>query len=116
MSRSVAFVLVLVGGLTCACRRGERASPQELRAQIAALEKERAALRGRLDALLQSSPLFEGMPNQPVRVGVPTALARDLITRVAAGFVDRITLELKNLTVRKSGTVKKIVTLGEYQL
>ena len=116
MRRGPALALLLATGLACACRRGDRASPQELRAQIAALEKERAALRGKLDALLQSSPLFEGMPNQPVRVGVPTALARDLMTRVATGFVDRITLELRNLTVRKGGTVKKVVSLGEYQL
>jgi hypothetical protein len=56
------------------------------------------------------------MPNTTVRIGVPTILARALIQRIAAGFVDRITLELKNIKVRKSGTIKKIVTLGEYQL
>lgn len=116
MRRGVTLALLLAAGFACACRRGDHAKPQELRAQIASLEKERTALRGKLDALLESSPLFEGMPSQAVRVGVPTALARDLITRVATGFVDRITLELRNLTVRKSGTVKRIVTLGEYQL
>lgn len=116
MRRGAALALLLAAGLACGCRRGDRASPQELRAQIASLEKERTALRGKLDALLESSPLFEGMPNQPIRVGVPTVLARDLITRVATGFVDRITLELRNITVRKSGTIKRIVTLGEYQL
>jgi hypothetical protein len=47
---------------------------------------------------------------------VPTTLARDLIQRVVAGFVDQVTLELKNLKVKKSGTVKKIVTIGQYDL
>jgi hypothetical protein len=56
------------------------------------------------------------MPDTPVRVGVPTTLTRDLIQKVVAGFVDQVTLELKNLRVRKSGTVKKVVTLGEYTL
>jgi hypothetical protein len=56
------------------------------------------------------------MPDTPVRVGVPTTLARDLIQRVVAGFVDQVTLELKNLKVKKSGRVKKVVTLGEYDL
>ena len=51
-----------------------------------------------------------------MRVGVPTTLARDLIQRVVAGFVDQVTLELKNLKVKKSGRVKKVVTLGQYDL
>jgi hypothetical protein len=33
-----------------------------------------------------------------------------------AGFVDQVTLELKNLKVKKHGRVKKVVTLGEYDL
>ena len=56
------------------------------------------------------------MPQTPVRVGVPTSLTRELVEKVTAGFVDQVTLELKNLRVRKSGTVKKVVTLGEYAL
>ena len=56
------------------------------------------------------------MPDTPVRVGVPTALARDLVQRVVAGFVDQVTLDLKNLKAKKSGKVKKVVTLGEYDL
>jgi hypothetical protein len=47
---------------------------------------------------------------------VPTALASELITKVASGFVDQVTLELKNLKVKKAGTVKKIVTIGQYEL
>jgi hypothetical protein len=56
------------------------------------------------------------MPTQPVRVGVPTELARELITKVVTGFVDQVTLELKNLSVKKNGTVKKIVSIGQYEL
>ena len=52
----------------------------------------------------------------PVRVGVPTALARELITKVVTGFVDQVTLELKNLKVKKSGNVKKVVSIGQYEL
>ncbi len=60
--------------------------------------------------------MLEGMPTLPVRVGVPTALARELITKVVTGFVDSVTLELKNLKVKKSGTVKKVITIGQYDL
>ena len=99
-----------------ACGREDRQTPDQLRAEIQALEKERESLRQRVDELIVNDPRVKTMPDTPVRVGVPTTLARDLIQRVVAGFVDQVTLELKNLKVKKSGTVKKVVTLGEYDL
>jgi len=115
-ARHVAVVALAAGSLALACGRGDRTTPAELRAQIDALEKEREALREKLDVLMQGDPLLEGMPTRPVRVGVPTALARDLITKVVTGFVDQVTLELKNLTVKKSGSVRKVVSIGQYEL
>ena len=105
-----ALVLPACGG------RQDRETPAALRAEIAALEKERDALRPKLDELIVKDPRIEGMPKAPVRVGVPTTLAKDLIQRVTAGFVDHVTLELKNLKVDKTGTVKKVITLGQYEL
>jgi hypothetical protein len=108
---------LLAAGLAgLACGRADRATPAELRGQIAALEREREALRERLHVLMRDDPLLEGMPTQPVRVGVPTELARQLITKVVSGFVDQVTLELKNLNVKKSGRVKKVVNIGQYDL
>ncbi len=98
------------------CGREDRQSPDQLRAQIQALQKERDSLRERMNELMVKDPRIPGMPDSPVRVGVPTTLARDLIQRVVAGFVDQVTLELKNLKVKKHGQVKKVVTLGEYDL
>jgi len=115
-ARHVRALALAAATLTLACGRGDRTTPAELRAQIDALENEREALRGKLDVLMQGDPLLEGMPTRPVRVGVPTALARELITKVVTGFVDHVTLELKNLTVKKSGTVKKVVSIGQYEL
>jgi len=102
--------------VSAACGRKDRETPDGLRADIAALEKERDTLRGRMNELMVRDPRLKGMPATPVKVGVPTTLARDLIQRVVAGFVDQVTLELKNLKVKKSGTVKKVVTIGQYDL
>jgi hypothetical protein len=110
------LVLVPVLATAPACGRSDRQTPESLRADIAALEKERDALRGRMNELILKDPRVQGMPDTPVRVGVPTTLARDLIQRVVAGFVDQVTLELKNIKVKKSGTVKKVVTIGQYDL
>ena len=111
---TLAAVSLLVVSTTC--RRKDRETPKALRAEIEALEKERDTLRGRMNELMVKDPRLEGMPGTPVRVGVPTTLARDLIQRVVAGFVDQVTLELKNLKVKKSGKVKKVVTIGQYDL
>jgi hypothetical protein len=118
MSARVPATLLLAASLAAfgaGCRR-ERAAPEQIQAEIDALEKERAVLRGRIDELVVNDPRRKSMPKAPVRVGVPTALARDLVEKVARGFVDQVALDLRNLKVRKKGTVRKVVTLGEYEL
>lgn len=99
-----------------ACRRQGAATPDELRAEIARLERERDALRERIGELLPKDPRISGMPRSEVRFGVPTPLARTLIEKVIAGFVDQVELELRDLKVHKAGRVRKLVTLGEYVL
>ena len=118
--RALLAVAALAAGplflASLACGRKDRQAPDQIRAQIQALEKERDSLRERMNELMVKDPRLPGMPETPVRVGVPTTLARDLIQRVVSGFVDQVTLELKNLKVKKHGRVKKVVTLGEYDL
>lgn len=116
LSAVAALAASAVLAATLACGREDRETPDQIRAGIQALETERDALRARVNELMVNDPRLPGMPDTPVRVGVPTTLARDLIQRVVAGFVDQVTLELKNLKVKKSGRVKKVVTLGEYDL
>jgi hypothetical protein len=87
-----------------------------MRARIAALEQELPALRQKLGTLIATDRRVQGMPTTGVRVGVPTSLARTMIERVVTGFVDSVTLRLENLKVKKSGTVKKVVTIGQYDL
>lgn len=96
--------------------RRDRATREQIGRQIAALDTERTALRARLEALLTRDPRLDGMPDTPVRVAVPTSLARDLVTRVLTGTTDRVTLDLRNLRVRRTGSVRRVVTLGDYDL
>jgi hypothetical protein len=110
------LAVVSVLASSAACGRKDREAPDQLREEIQALEKERDELRSRMNELMVRDPRLKGMPNTPVRVGVPTTLARDLIQRIVAGFVDQVTLELKNLKVKKSGTVRRVVTIGRYDL
>jgi hypothetical protein len=99
-----------------ACGGRGAASPDEMRARIQSLERELPALRARLSELVAQDQRLQGMPASGVRVGVPTPLARTLIQRVVKGFVDSVTLRLSNIGVRKSGKVKKVITIGQYEL
>lgn len=114
--RAAAGLLALGLAALAGCHRRERASPAELQAQIASLEAERDALRARIEQAMGRDPRLEGMPANGLRIGVPTTLARELIEKLATGFVDHVTLALRDLEVRKTGTVRKVVTLGEYSL
>lgn len=102
-------------GLT-ACRRKDAATPEALKAGNQALERERDLLKARLGDLIAKDQRLLGMPTNGVRVGVPTSLARTLVQRVLGGFVDSVTLVLKDLKVQKAGKIKKVVTIGEYDL
>lgn len=114
---AVITVAALGTGAWLATRgRADRQTPEELRRQIADLEAERVALRQRLEELIVKDPRLQGMPDTPVRVAVPTSLAGDLIARVLTGVTDQVTLELRNLRVRKRGTVRRVITLGDYDL
>ena len=114
-----ALVAVLAAGAGfwySAWRRADRQTPAQIRGEITALEAERDDLRRRLEGLVGQDPRLAGMPDMPVRVAVPTALAGDLIGRVLTGAADQVTLELKNLRARKRGTVRKVITIGDYDL
>jgi hypothetical protein len=116
----LAVVLVMAGGAAFVTvrlwLRSDRATPAELRAQIAALETERETLLARRAELLATDARLRNMPDNRVRVGIPTELARALIEKVIAGFTDRVTVDLRNIRVAKTGTIKKVVTLGTYNL
>jgi hypothetical protein len=116
LGAATALTLAVLLDFSPACRRKDAASPEQMRAQIAALERELPALRQRLGDLVEQDPRLQGMPLAGVRLGVPNSLARILIERVASGFVDSVTLKLTGLKVKKAGTVKKVVTLGAYDL
>ncbi len=114
-------LLASVGGLVLyrrmlALDRENRDTAEALSQQIVALDSERATLRATLETLIARDPYLEGMPATPVRVAVPTSLVRDLVERVVAGVADQVTLTLSDLKVRKTGSVRRVVTLGDYDL
>lgn len=96
-------------------RSGSRTSSQ-LRIEVAALQTERNALKARRDELAATDSQFKDLPPTPVKVGIPARLARDLIAKVLTGFADQASIELRNLSALKTGTITKVVTLGEYRL
>ncbi len=87
-----------------------------LRADIHALEAERDELRRRVDTRMEADPRLRGMPDSPLRVGVPTSLLREVLERTASGVLDQVRLELADLHIRQRGEVRKLVSVGSYDL
>lgn len=99
-----------------ACKRRDAATVEQQQEEIQRLERERDQLRERVGDLIQKDPRLQGMPTNNVRLGVPTSLASTMIARVLTGVADRVTLQLENLHAHKQGSVKKVVSIGTYDL
>jgi hypothetical protein len=96
-----AFLLALAAGWG----RGQQAgSPAP--ADIAALEKERDALRARLAALRERDARLREAPSADVVIGVPVSFAGGLVRHVAAGYLDQVEISLRDLSVHKEAEVE----------
>jgi hypothetical protein len=96
--------------------RPDRDTPEQVRQRIVSLDAERAQLRSRLDALAGGVAGLADGPDTPVRVAVPTSLVRDLVERVVREVADRVTVRVGDVRVRRTGTVRRGITLGAYDL
>jgi len=111
----VLAALIVVWVTLSRVREGRRNTAQ-LQAHIAELTMERDRLRAQVIAAVGNDPQLAGIPDQQLRIGVPTTLAHQLVSTFVTGVADQVTLELGNLRVRRQGSVRRIVTLGEYDL
>ena len=96
--------------------RPDRKTVAEMQADIDALIAERDALRARLDTALQADARSVGMPTQPVRIGIPTSLVRTLVQRLITGVADQVALEVRNISIRRQGSIRRVVHLGDWDL
>jgi hypothetical protein len=112
----VVAAAVVIGGLSWRRRERAQADEHRLGGEVAALEAEREALQRRLDERLPRDASLAGMPRTDIRFGVPSSLTRALVERVVAGLVDQVTLVLEDIKVRKTGEIRKLVSLGRYEL
>jgi len=107
---------LLVVWVTMSRVREGRRNTAQLQARITELTTERDRLRAQVIAAVSDDPRLAGMPDRQLRIGVPTTLAHQLVSTLVTGVADHVTLELGNLRIRKQGEVRRVVTLGEYDL
>jgi hypothetical protein len=115
---SGSVLLVLLAGYAGSIERfrQNRLTHDELRADVVALQAERDALRLRSIALSAKDPRLAAMPTAPVVVGIPTALVRRITERFVTGLIDGATVELRDLEFQKTGSISKVVRIGDYRL
>jgi len=115
-----AAVLLLAAAIfawmTLSRARDARRSTAELQASIVELITERDRLRAQVIAAVSADPQLTGMPERQLGIGVPTTLAQLLVSTFVTGVADQVTLELDNLRIRKRGSVRRVVTMGDWDL
>jgi hypothetical protein len=109
-ARTTRAALLLALATGAGCRSAPAPAPA---ADLAALERERDALRARLAELRAGDPRLAQAPGGGVLIGVPVAAATDLVRQLAAGFFDRIRLVLRDLHVHSEGEVTAKVFLAK---
>lgn len=110
-----AIAVVVVSLISARAREGRRTTAQ-LQEDLVTLRAERDRLRPHVMGALQLDPRLAGMPARDVLVGLPTSLARNLVTAFITGVADQMTLHLSGIRVHKTGDVRRAVPLGEWDL
>jgi hypothetical protein len=105
--RLALFTLLAAGaGAAYAWRAWQRES------RLAGLRETRRALREELASLRGRDPVVGSAPAGSVIVGVPEGVAASLLRDLTAGFLRQVDVDLRNLTVRKSGPVRVKLLFG----
>jgi hypothetical protein len=100
----------LAGGFALQRWRLSTAGPGE--GALDLLRAERTALRSRLATLAGQDPRVAAAPPGDIKIGVPESLVTRLVREVLAGFLDQVSVTLKDLHVDTDGEVKVKTFLG----
>ena len=110
VAAAVAAVLLL-GGFLYSRWRGRGPEPAT-EADLNHLELRRNGLRERLAELCAKDPLLKEAPTGSVIIGVPVAVATDLVRQFTAGFLDQVEIDLRGIKIHKEDEVKAKTLLG----
>lgn len=117
ITAAVAVIATVAIGLLMLSRwRDARQTGRELQADVLLLTTERDRLRAQVVGAVSRDPRLGGGPDRPLRIGLPTTLARNIVSTLVAGVADEVTLELANLNVHKRGSVRRVMLLGDWDL
>lgn len=108
---TVATALVMVSRA-----RTGRKTITALQADVVSLTAEREQLRAAVVGAVSLDPRLTGGPDTPLRIGIPTALAHAVVSTLVDGMTEHVSLTLDNLTVRRQGEVRRVVSLGDFDL
>jgi hypothetical protein len=74
--------------------------------RIAGLERTRDALLARLAALRTRDPIVSSAPAGDLAIGVPESVGAALLGEITTGFLRKVTIDLHDLRVHKSGRAR----------
>ena len=113
---SAVVATLVTGWLMIGRSRAGRRTMTALQADVMALTAERDRLQAGIVGAVDLDRRLTGGPDKPLRIGIPTTLARTLVSTLVSGVVDQVSLTLGDLRVRKVGEIRRVVTLGRFDL
>jgi hypothetical protein len=112
---AVIAALVTTSLMVVRLRAGRR-TITTLKTDVVRLTAERDRLRAEVVVAVDFDRRLTGGPDKPLRIGIPTTLARALVSTLAAGVTDQVSLALGELRVQRKGEIRRVVSLGDYDL
>ena len=109
-------VTVVTTSLMIVRLRAGRRTVTALQTDLVTLTAERDRLRAEVVGAVDLDRRLTGGPDKPLRIGIPTTLARTLVSTLVAGVVDQVSLTLGDLRVRRKGVIRRVVALGDFDL
>lgn len=113
---SVVVAVLVTAWLMIGRSRAGRRTITALQADVVTLTAERDRLRTEVVGAVDLDRRLTGGPDKPLRIGIPTTLARTVVSTLVAGVTDQVSLTLGNLRVRRQGEVRRVVSLGDFDL
>ena len=107
---------VVTASLMIVRLRAGRRTVTALQTDLVTLTAERDRLRAEVVGAVDLDRRLTGGPDKPLRIGIPTTLARALVSTLVAGVVDQVSLTLADLRVQKKGQIRRVVALGDFDL
>jgi hypothetical protein len=112
---NLVFLALLIVGTACS-RKASVQQVEAWNAELRQLQAEQDSLRQRAQQMVKADVRIQNLPKGEVVLAVPTVFLHRVIERLFTDVVSNVTLRLSGIKARVAKPVKKVVTIGEFEV